>query len=250
MSTPSRPSRGYFVTGTDTGVGKTLVTAGMLRLLDGSGRPTLGLKPVASGARRTPFGLRNEDAETLSAASSLQVPYELTNPCCFEPAIAPHLAARQAGVNIAVDELVRWYRRASAGAEIVLVEGAGGWRVPLHPEGFLSALPEQLDLGVILVVGLRLGCLNHARLSFEAIRATRRCRFVGWVGNAIEPGFEPAAANIESLEQLLDGPALALLPSLETPTPSEVARRLSGQRLAGLLLATHPMPDTRTRKYS
>ena len=219
-------TQGIFITGTDTGTGKTVVAAGLVRLMARQGRRVIGLKPIASGAERTPQGLRNADALALSAASSIEVPYPVTNPYCFEPPVAPHLAAAEADVELRVGELVRWYRQASAGAEVAVVEGAGGWRVPLHPDGFLSDLPEALGLGVILVVGLRLGCLNHARLTLEAIERTGRCPFVGWVGNRIDPGFERLDANLATLARLLGGPPLAILPPLETPHPGAVASAL------------------------
>jgi dethiobiotin synthetase len=219
-------TQGVFVTGTDTGAGKTVVAAGLVRLLARQGRRVLGLKPIASGAEHTPQGLRNADALTLSAESSVEVPYRVTNPYCFEPAVAPHLAAAEVKVEVPVGDLVRWYRQASAGAEIAIVEGAGGWRVPLHPDGFLSDLPEALGLGVILVVGLRLGCLNHARLTLEAIERTGRCPFLGWVGNGIDPGFERLNANLATLAGLLGGPPLAVLPPFETPHPDAVASAL------------------------
>jgi dethiobiotin synthetase len=219
-------TQGIFIAGTDTGTGKTVVAAGLVRLLVRQGRQVIGLKPIASGADRTPQGLRNADALALSAASSIEAPYPVTNPYCFEPPVAPHLAAADAGVKLQVSELVRWYRQASVGAEIAVVEGAGGWRVPLHPDGFLSDLPEALGLGVILVVGLRLGCLNHARLTLEAIERTGRCPFVGWVGNRIDPGFERLDANVATLARLLGGPPLAIVPPLETPDPEAVASAL------------------------
>lgn len=221
-------AQGIFITGTDTGVGKTVVAAGLVRLLARQGRRVIGLKPVASGAERTPQGLRNVDALALAAESSIQVPYPVTNPYCFEPSVAPHVAAAEAGVELPVGELVRWYGQASTGAEIAIVEGAGGWRVPLHPDGFLSDLPESLGLGVILVVGLRLGCLSHARLTFEAIERTGRCSFLGWVGNRIDPGFERLDANLATLARLLGGPALAILPPLVAAQPEAVATVLGG----------------------
>ncbi len=222
---------GIFVTGTDTGVGKTQVAVGLVTLLASLGRRVVGLKPVASGAVATPAGLRNDDALALASASPLDLPYERVNPFCFAPAIAPHLAAAEAGVALDVDSLCNWYRAASAGAELAIVEGAGGWRVPLHPRGFLSDLPERLGLGVILVVGLRLGCLNHARLTLEAIERGGRCRFLGWVGNAVDPDFERAADNVRSLRDLLGSPPLALLPRLASPTGSAVAASLDGPDL-------------------
>lgn len=227
---------GIFVTGTDTGVGKTVVAAGLVRLLARQGRRVVGLKPIASGAERTLQGLRNPDALALAAESSVEVAYPVINPYCFEPAVAPHLAATEAGVELLVDELARWYRQASTVADVAIVEGAGGWRVPLHPDGFLSDLPETLGLGVILVVGLRLGCLNHARLSLEAIERTGRCPFVGWVGNQIDPGFERLDDNLATLARLLGGPALAVLPRLEAPEPESVAVALGrSERLQWLV---------------
>lgn len=220
---------GIFITGTDTGVGKTVFAAGLVRLLATGGRRVVGLKPVASGADPTPEGLRNADALALAAAGSLARPYALTNPFCFEPPIAPHLAAAQAGVETRVEELVHWYGRATVGAEVAVVEGAGGWRVPLHPAGFLSDLPERLSLGVILVVGLRLGCLNHARLTVEAIEAAGRCTILGWVGNTIDPGFARLGDNVATLQGLLAGPPLAILPPMADPGADHAARVLEQQ---------------------
>jgi dethiobiotin synthetase len=216
-------ARGVFITGTDTGVGKTVVAAGLVRLLALRGRRVIGLKPVASGAEPTPQGLRNADALALAAQGTVPVPYALTNPYCFVPAIAPHLAAAEAGVEVTIDSLTGWYEQAASDAEVAVVEGAGGWRVPLHPEGFLSDLPERLGLGVILVVGLRLGCLNHARLSFEAIERSGRCPFLGWIGNRIDSRFERLDGNLATLADLLGGPPLAVLPELAEATPETVA---------------------------
>jgi len=204
-------THGIFVTGTSTGVGKTVVSAGLLRLLSRQGVRAVGLKPVASGSvLLEPRGaLRNADALELQAAASLRLRYEDVNPWVFEPAIAPHIAAREASRPIHLREMVEWYQRVTAEADVALVEGAGGWRVPLHPAGFLSDLPEALQLDVILVVGLTLGCLNHARLTAEAIAHSGRCRLAGWVANAIDPGFERRAENVATLADLLGAPPLA-----------------------------------------
>jgi dethiobiotin synthetase len=204
-------THGIFVTGTSTGVGKTVVSAGLLRLLSRQGVRAVGLKPVASGsARLGPQGaLRNADALELQAAASLRLRYEDVNPWVFGPAIAPHIAAREVGRPLRLPDMVQWYQRVTLGADVALVEGAGGWRVPLHPDGFLSDLPEALQLDVILVVGLTLGCLNHARLTAEAIAHSGRCRLAGWVANAIDPGFERRAENVATLADLLGVPPLA-----------------------------------------
>jgi dethiobiotin synthetase len=230
-------AQGIYITGTDTGVGKTLVAAGLVRLLAGQDRRVLGLKPIASGALQTAAGLRNADALALAAESSVHVPYAATNPYCFEPAIAPHLAAAEAGVPIPVTALTRWYQAVATDAEFVIVEGAGGWRVPLHPDGFLSDLPEQLGLGVVLVVGLRLGCLNHARLTLEAIERSGRCRFVGWIGCQVDPDFARLGANLDTLARLLGQPALAVVPHLAAPEPGRTASCLATPALTRAMAA-------------
>jgi dethiobiotin synthetase len=236
-------SRGIFITGTDTGVGKTVIAAGLVWLAARRGTRVIGLKPVASGAERTAAGLRNDDALALAAAGSVTVPYEVTNPHCFEPAIAPHLAAADVGAAIGAAGLEVWYARAAAAADLAIVEGAGGWRVPLHPDGFLSDLPERLGLDVILVVGLRLGCLNHARLTAEAIERSGRCRLLGWIGNRIDPGFARLDDNLATLARLLGGPALAIVPPLDPPTPAAAAGHLDQPALVRALspqAAAHP----------
>lgn len=233
-------AKGIFVTGTDTGVGKTVVATGLVRLAGRQGRRVVGLKPVASGAVRTTEGLRNDDALALAAASSVPLPYELVNPYCFEPAIAPHLAAADAGVPVRLTRLVDWYRQASRDAELSFLEGAGGWRVPLHPAGFLSDLPEHLGLDVILVVGLRLGCLNHARLTAEAIGHSGHCRLLGWIGNRLDPGFTRLDDNLATLARLLGAPALAILPPLAAPEAEAVADHLARPALLEALQLAAP----------
>lgn len=235
---------GLFIAGTDTGVGKTLVAAGLVHLAAAAGRRVVGLKPVASGADRTADGLRNADALVLLGASSVALPYELVNPYCFEPAIAPHLAAAERGVAIEIPGLLDAYRAATREADLAIVEGAGGWRLPLHPDGFLSDLPEQLGLGVILVVGLRLGCLNHARLTFEAIERAGRSPFIGWIGNGIDPGFAHQDETIATLARLLDRPALAVVPGLPNASPGRVAAHLDRPALRTALgLDSGSAPD-------
>jgi dethiobiotin synthetase len=235
---------GLFITGTNTGVGKTAVSAAMLRLLAAAGVRAVGLKPIASGSTRGHPGepLRNADALELQAAAAVQLPYASVNPWCFEPAIAPHLAAEEAGQPTSLGSLIEWYQRVTAGADFALVEGAGGWRVPLHPEGFLSDLPETLGLGVILVVGTTLGCLNHARLTAEAIQVAGRCRLLGWIANEFDPGFERRSANLSTLERLLGAPPLAVTAwTPERSTFGNAVLDLGGAgRLREALLAAVP----------
>lgn len=205
-------AHGIFITGTDTGVGKSLVACALIHALRARGLRVAGMKPVASGSESTAVGLRNDDALALQRAANVTADYEVVNPYCFGPAIAPHLAARDAGVVIDLAVIERRYRQLAARADVVVVEGAGGWRVPLHPQGYLSDLPEALGLDVVLVVGLRLGCLNHALLTAQAITAGGRSRLVAWVGNAIEPQFVRLDDNVSTLRERLTAPCAGLLP--------------------------------------
>ena len=221
---------GYFVTGTDTGVGKTLIAAALMKQQAALGLRVAGMKPVASGCRPTAAGLRNDDAVLLEQQATARHPYSRVNPYAFAPAIAPHLAAVAAGVTIELPLLVLAYQELALDADVVIVEGAGGWRVPTGPVGLLSDFPEALALDVILVVGLRLGCLNHALLTSEAIAGGARSRLVGWVGNGIDPTFSPAEENIETLRQRIPAPCLGVVPPLATPTLDAVWARLQPPR--------------------
>lgn len=214
--------RGYFITGTDTGIGKTRVAVAILHALRQQGKPALGFKPVASGCDATVDGLRNPDALALQAAGTRPLPYALVNPYAFAPPIAPHLAAARDGVIIDIrrirDDI------ASARPEWAVVEGVGGWLVPLNPHETVADLAAVLGLPVVLVVGLRLGCLNHALLTAAAIRA-RGSSLAGWVANLIDPVFADAPANIEALQVRLDAPLLAQLPWDVTAAPRDLADR-------------------------
>jgi dethiobiotin synthetase len=201
---------GAFVAGTDTGVGKTRVTAGLARAFAGRGVAVAALKPVASGAARIDGALRNADALELLAASNVRVPYEIVNPYCFEPPVSPHLAAREAGVTIDSERVLACYREAASRARVVLAEGAGGWLAPIGPARTMADIAETLDLPVLLVVGLRLGCLNHAALTLQAIRASR-CRLAGWIGNAVDPTFARAEENVATLIEVFGEAPLATL---------------------------------------
>jgi len=220
-------ARGIFITGTDTGVGKSLVACSLIHALKVRGMKVAAMKPVASGSERTSAGLRNSDALALQAAANVTADYSTINPYCFEPAIAPHIAAHEVGVDIELDKLVGAYRQLAALADIVVVEGAGGWRVPLAPRGYLSDLPEVLQLDVILVVGLRLGCLNHALLTAEAIAMSGKCRLLGWAGNMIDPDFQPLEANLQTLRERLPMPCCGLIPHHRDPDPERLASLLT-----------------------
>ncbi|WP_373191341.1 dethiobiotin synthase [Halomonas sp.] len=222
----------YFVTGTDTDAGKTLVTSGLLALAQRRGLTTLGLKPIAAGCEATPQGLRNADALALQARTRPVVEYDRVNPFAFAPPIAPHLAARRAGVTLALDELVEHARPLLAERrDLVLIEGAGGWRVPLNEHDDLSGLAVRLGLPVILVVGLRLGCISHARLTAEAVVASG-LRLASWVGNLLEPGLSFDAVsdeplyhdNLATLAAMLPAPCLGVLPRLTADDPAAMAQ--------------------------
>ena len=204
--------RGFFVTGTDTGVGKTVCSAALARALARRGLRVAVMKPVASGARRTAQGLRSEDALALIAEATVRAPYETVNPYCFEPPISPHLAAEEAGTRIDLQRIGACYAALAAESDCVIVEGAGGWLAPIGPGLGMADIAHALALPVILVVGMRLGCLNHALLSHEAIRA-RAAKFAGWVANGIDPAMDRSAENHATLHARLGGP-LAVIPPL------------------------------------
>jgi dethiobiotin synthetase len=199
-----------FVTGTDTGVGKTRVAAGLCRAFARRGDRVAAMKPVASGCAPTPRGLRNADALALRAAMTVRAPYRDVNPFAFEPAIAPHIVAQDLGVTIDFDVLDQAYRNLAEHADVVIVEGAGGWLVPLDARRCFADLAAFWCLDVILVVGLRLGCLNHALLTAEAVSRRNLC-LRGWVGNSVDPEFARAEENIGALRERLAAPCLGVL---------------------------------------
>lgn len=196
-------SRTLFVTGTDTGVGKTRVSCALLRAFRQRGLRAVGMKPVAAGAIDTPAGPRSEDALALLDAGS-PAAYEMVNPYLLAPPIAPHIAAAQAGVSIDFERILARHAALARDHDPVVVEGAGGFLVPLGPDRDFADLAVALGAPVLLVVGLRLGCLNHALLTAEAMQR-RGLQVAGWVGSRIEPAFEPLAANLETLRTRLPG---------------------------------------------
>jgi dethiobiotin synthetase len=197
-----------FVTGTDTGVGKTVAACALLRSQVARGHRALGMKPVASGI--APGAAANADVLALAEAGNVDAPLALRNPYAFAPAIAPHLAAEAAGVAIELDRIRRSFDELALCADRIVVEGAGGALAPLGPRHDMLDIARSLGIPVVLVVGMRLGCLNHALLSALAIRA-RGLRFLGWIANGIDPGYEALAANVAALEQRLPAPRLASL---------------------------------------
>jgi dethiobiotin synthetase len=224
-------TQAYFVTGTDTEIGKTTIAAGLLHAARRRGLSTAAAKPVASGCAMTADGLRNDDALALLGECSLALRYEEVNPLAFAPAIAPHLAAREAGVQLDVASLLGPVRAILAkGADFSLVEGAGGWRVPLAGDENLSDLAVALGLPVILVVGVRLGCINHAVLSMEAIERDG-LRLAGWVANVVDAQTSRLEENLATLVERLAAPCLGRVPRLAQASPAAVAAHLDLDRL-------------------
>ena len=203
-------ARGIFVTGTDTGIGKTTASCALLAALRARSLRARGMKPVASGCIATPAGLRNEDAEALIATSDPAPAYADCNPFAFAEPIAPHIAARASGIEIRLDPIRAAYARLASGVDRVVVEGVGGWMVPLSETLMQADLVRALDMPVILVVGLRLGCINHALLSVRAIRDDG-CILAGWIANRIDPKMACADANLATLRERIAAPLLGVL---------------------------------------
>ena len=216
-------ARGVLVTGTDTGVGKTLASVALMHALAGRGLRVAGMKPVASGSFITAHGLRNDDALALQAASSPQLAYEDVNPFALPVPTAPQLAARMAGVAVSLDALLAAHARLAATADVVVVEGAGGWLSPLADGIEHADLARALGLPIVLVVGLRLGCLNHARLSARAVRADGLA-LAGWIGSAVESGF--GDDYLALLREALPAPCLGVLPYAAAPDAAAMAAAL------------------------
>ncbi len=204
-------SRGLYITGTDTGIGKTTVSCVLLHALRARGRRAVGMKPVASGCERTPDGWRNDDALQLLAASDPQPDYALVNPYSFPDPTAPELAAADVGTTVELEPLRAAFAALAAQADIVVVEGVGGWAAPLSAQLDQAQLVRAFGLPVLLVVGLRLGCINHARLSARAIRADG-LHLLGWIGSAVDPDFRRAEETIAILDRVIAAPRLGLLP--------------------------------------
>ena len=203
-------TRSWFVTGTDTGVGKTFASVALLHALAARGLAAAGMKPVASGCERSGEGWRNDDALALQAASPLRPAYADVNPYALPAATAPQLAAREAGISVELAGVLQAYARLAASAQAMVVEGAGGWAAPMADGLEQSQVALAVGGQVVLVVGLRLGCLSHARLSARAI-AGDGCRLVGWIGNRIDPGFERVDDYLALLGEALPAPCLGVL---------------------------------------
>jgi dethiobiotin synthetase len=204
-------ARGIFVTGTDTGVGKTVIACALVRGLRQCGLQVAVMKPVASGARHTPDGLRNEDALALIEAAGCAAPYGDVNPYCFEPPVSPHIAAKEAGTPIDVSTIRAKFAQLAGDADWAVVEGAGGWHAPLSEHQTMADLAWELSLPALLVVGVRLGCLNHAHLTRLGIEA-HGVSFAGWIASFVDESMARKEENLLALERALGEPAVAIVP--------------------------------------
>ncbi|BFM13351.1 dethiobiotin synthase [Simiduia litorea] len=216
----------FFVTGTDTDAGKTLIACGILAAAKRAGLSTAAVKPVAAGCEQTSKGLRNADALALLAQSTKPLAYEQVNPVALLPAIAPHIAAAQVGRELRVNRLLGLCRGVVyERADLTLIEGAGGWRVPLNNTETLADLARELDQPVILVVGMKLGCINHALLTFEAILRDGLA-VAGWVANAVQADMAVFDENLATLRQRLPAPLLGVVPHFSAPSAEQAAEHL------------------------
>ncbi len=217
----------YFITGTDTGVGKTLIAAGLLHAANGRGLRTAAAKPVAAGCEPGLDGLRNDDALLLQRTASIKLPYAAINPVALREPIAPHIAAADTGIELQAQGLAAAGRRImDCGADLVVIEGAGGWRVPLNATQTFADIPRLLAIPVIVVVAMRLGCINHALLTAEAIRHDGLA-IAGWVANSVQPDMARHRENLATLSARLPYPLLGVVPFCDRAEPETVAQHLN-----------------------
>jgi dethiobiotin synthetase len=216
----SGPNAAYFVAGTDTSVGKTRVTTALLRVLRQSGLKVAGMKPVAAGAERRNDRWINEDADLISSSSAQSTPYDQLNPYCLPEPLSPHIAANRTGIRIDPAVIQRHFDAIRADHELTLVEGAGGWFAPISLDQTMADVALRLELPVVLVVGIRLGALNHAQLTYRAIRASGLV-FAGWIGSVLQKDFPALPENLALLEHALGAPALAVLPHADSTEDDE-----------------------------
>ena len=215
----------FYVTGTDTGVGKSVASAALLHALRARGRRAIGMKPVASGCEWIDGGWRNEDARLLQAASEPRPDYDDVNPFALRAPVAPELALRDDGVELALTPILAAHARLASQGDAMVVEGVGGWAAPLSAELDQLDLVRALRLPVVLVVGLRLGCINHARLSVRAIQDDG-VELLGWIGNVIDPAMARIDDNFGILRQRLPIPCWGRLPYAARPDPEALSRHL------------------------
>lgn len=225
---------GFFITGTDTGVGKTLISCALLHAFSNAGKRTIGMKPVAAGCDLNGNPIQCKDVEMLLASSNVKAPDELVCPYSFAAPIAPHIAAAKSGVTIELPHIHAAFEQLRNMADITIVEGVGGFRVPLNAAEDAADLAKLLGLPVILVVGMRLGCLNHALLTAQSITASG-LSLAGWIANQVDPAMLYPAENIQALAERLPAPLLATVEYHTVPNPENIAHLLPVTRLLSAL---------------
>ena len=220
-----------FITGTDTEIGKTVVASGLVKASVDAGYRTAGLKPIAAGCEMIDNALVNDDAQQLMLASNVELDYGIVNPIALEPAIAPHIAAKQRGVSIASKVLKTHYERnLPSDLDLAVFEGAGGWFVPLNDYETFQDFVLAMKLDVIIVVGMKLGCINHALLSVSAIKACG-LNLLGWIANFPQPEMDVAEENLETLMQRIDAPLLGVIPHFKELEAEAVANHINIQAI-------------------
>lgn len=226
---------GLFITGTDTEIGKTFVSSLLIKILAEENVKVAGMKPVASGAKIIDGSLKNDDALSLLEASNINADYDVVNPYVFEPAVSPHIAAEQSGIEIDLDKIKNNFDQLQKQSDVVIVEGVGGWYAPLSCHTTVADLAEELKLPVILVVGLRLGCLNHTLLTAQAIRQSG-LTIAGWIANHIEEDFSSADENIKTIKHFLnDIPFLGTVSYQTTKSNKQQNHTINSNNLAKYL---------------
>ena len=220
--------KGYFITGTDTGVGKTWATVALMRYFKRQGQSVVGMKPVAAGCEWIDGQLKNEDALLLQENASLLLEYSEINPYAFEMPVSPHLAAIDETVQL--NELVQAFNKIKNKADVVIVEGAGGWLAPLSDDYDIADLASALQIPVIMVVGIRLGCINHARLTFQAIQASG-VECAGWLAMCVDNDMDKQSENISTLKNKIPAPLLGVLPYVKEKEFDVLVNHINGKKL-------------------
>ena len=221
-------TQGYFVTGTDTGIGKTWSTVALMQYFKNQGKTVIGMKPVASGCDESEGVLKNEDALLLQKYASVAVSYQDINPYAFALPVSPHIAAEKSGVEIELDIIMAKYQQLEGQADVVLVEGVGGWMVPLSPRQSVADLAQRMGLPIIIVVGMRLGCINQAKLTFAAINQSG-VKCLGWIASCVERDMLMLDENIQTLRQATELPLLAVFPYMDTLNPEYLSQYISDE---------------------
>lgn len=224
-------SKGIFIAGTDTGVGKTLIACALLQGFAARGLRVAGMKPVAAGAVRRRGIWHNDDVAQLRTAANVDAPQAVVNPYCFAPPVAPHIAAQEAGMTMRMAVIAKSYAQLARSADLVVVEGVGGLLVPLGRTFSAADIPARLGLPVVLVVGLRLGCLNHALLTVAALQA-RGLYLAGWIANRIDPAMARTAENLQTLCARIKAPLLGTVPHARNPQSAKIVRAVDMNRLS------------------